>query len=404
MSVTQLHPDEPPERPQPNNLQAERSLLGAILLSRHAVEEASENVSAGDFYLPAHGDVFAAVVALLNAGEPTDPTSVHEHLRRTGSSVMLADLLEFQRETPVTTSAGRYARIIAEHAALRRTIAACRTAMEAAYALADVDQVVGGLRVDLDAVDMPLGSEPAGVWLSGDLAQQASEPQPWVIPGLLRRQWRALFVSGEGSGKSVLLAQLAHMAACGTHPLSLRSMPACRSTLMVDLENSDDVVVGRVSETSPGDCWVWHRPEGIDLRTRRDRSAFEALIAKRRPELVCMGPLYKAYTRTSKESDEQVAVEVQQVLDRLRIRYGFALVLEHHAGHGESGARREMRPYGSSLWLRWPEFGIGLKRDPDRKGSLKLGRFRGDRVKAEWPERIDQDGNGGWIGRWNEGF
>ena len=70
-------------RVPPHNLEAEESLLGAMLLSRDAITAAVEaRVDATDFYKPAHGHVFEAVMALYGQGEPVDPVTVAEQLRR----------------------------------------------------------------------------------------------------------------------------------------------------------------------------------------------------------------------------------------------------------------------------------------------------------------------------------
>src|SRR5262245_43916675 len=74
-------------RVPPNNLEAEESLLGAMLLSRDAIASAVEIVHTADFYKPAHGHVFDAITSLWSAGEPIDPVTVAEELRR-------ADLLD----------------------------------------------------------------------------------------------------------------------------------------------------------------------------------------------------------------------------------------------------------------------------------------------------------------------
>ena len=83
--------DEPrPSRPQgagrvpPHNLQAEESLLGAMLLSKDAIAVASEVLDAENFYKPAHGHIFEAITSLSAAGEPADPVTVAEELRRAG--------------------------------------------------------------------------------------------------------------------------------------------------------------------------------------------------------------------------------------------------------------------------------------------------------------------------------
>jgi replicative DNA helicase len=128
-------------RVPPYNLEAEESLLGAMLLSRDAIVAASEmGVSADDFYKPAHAHVFDAITSLYSAGEPADPVTVAEELRRAG---LLPDvggpglLVSLQVRTPATSSAARYARIVSEHALLRRLIAVAGEIAEMGYRVPD---------------------------------------------------------------------------------------------------------------------------------------------------------------------------------------------------------------------------------------------------------------------------
>ena len=127
----------PVGRVPPHNLEAEESLLGAMLLSRDAITAAVEaRVDAADFYKPAHGHVYEAIQSLYGQGEPVDPVTVAEELRR-------ADLLEFvggrpallqiQAATPASANAGHYARIVGELALLRRLIAVAGDISEMGY-------------------------------------------------------------------------------------------------------------------------------------------------------------------------------------------------------------------------------------------------------------------------------
>ena len=126
------------DRVPPHDLQAEESLLGAMLLSRDAIASAVERCKADDFYRPAHGHVFEAICALYAQGEPADPVTVADELRR-------ADLLEaaggpgnlvaLQANTPAITNAARYARIVEEHALLRRLIGVASEIAEMGYSL-----------------------------------------------------------------------------------------------------------------------------------------------------------------------------------------------------------------------------------------------------------------------------
>jgi replicative DNA helicase len=125
-------------RVPPNNLQAEESVLGAMLLSRDAVAAAAEVVAAGDFYKPAHGHVFEAITTLVARGEPVDPVTVADELRRADLLDAIGGpqaLLSLQANTPATSNAGRYARIVEEHALLRRLIGVGSEIAELGYGL-----------------------------------------------------------------------------------------------------------------------------------------------------------------------------------------------------------------------------------------------------------------------------
>jgi replicative DNA helicase len=119
---------------------AEESLLGAMLLSRDAIAAAVEIVTADDFYKPAHGHIFDAITSLFAAGEPADPVTVAEELRRAGLLDNIggpATLVTIQAATPATTSAARYARIVEEHALLRRLIGVAGEIAELGYDVPD---------------------------------------------------------------------------------------------------------------------------------------------------------------------------------------------------------------------------------------------------------------------------
>ena len=126
------------ERVPPHDLQAEESLLGAMLLSRDAISSAVELCRTEDFYRPAHGHIFEAICSLYAQGEPADPVTVADELRR-------ADLLEaaggggnlvaLQANTPAIANAARYAHIVEEHALLRRLIGVASEIAEMGYSL-----------------------------------------------------------------------------------------------------------------------------------------------------------------------------------------------------------------------------------------------------------------------------
>ncbi len=127
-------------RVPPHNLEAEESLLGAMLLSRDAIADAVETARSEHFYRPAHAHIFDAISSLYAAGDPADPVTVAEELDHAGviESVGGIDaLLALQVNTPAISSASKYASIVAERYTLRRLIAVGGEIAEMGYSLPD---------------------------------------------------------------------------------------------------------------------------------------------------------------------------------------------------------------------------------------------------------------------------
>ena len=125
-------------RVPPHDLQAEESLLGAMMLSAEAIASAAGVVTASDFYKPAHGHVYDAVHTLYASGQPADSVTVADELRRAGLLDAIggpAVLAQIMSSTPATTNAGRYARIVEEYALLRRLIGVAGEISELGYSV-----------------------------------------------------------------------------------------------------------------------------------------------------------------------------------------------------------------------------------------------------------------------------
>lgn len=123
-------------RVPPNNLRAEESVLGAMLLSREAIADVVEILEPDHFYKPAHGHIFDAVMSLYSAGEPVDAVTVADELKRAGLLEEVggpAVLLDFQATTPAISNASHYAKLVEEHALLRRLIYVSNEIAEMAY-------------------------------------------------------------------------------------------------------------------------------------------------------------------------------------------------------------------------------------------------------------------------------
>jgi len=137
------------DRQPPQDLQAEQSMLGGMLLSKDAIADVVEVLRGGDFYRPAHQLIYDIVLDLYGRGEPADPVTVSAELTRSGQLARVGGtpyLHTLISSVPTAANAGYYAQIVAERAVLRRLIEAGTRIVQLGYGAAqdagDIDDVV----------------------------------------------------------------------------------------------------------------------------------------------------------------------------------------------------------------------------------------------------------------------
>ena len=113
------------KRVMPHSIEAEQSVIGAMLMDRDAILSASEIISGQDFYQSAYGVVFDAVVEMFNEGRPVDLITLKERLKEKDVPPEIASL-EFMREllniTSTSANVRYYAEIVSDKAMMRRLI------------------------------------------------------------------------------------------------------------------------------------------------------------------------------------------------------------------------------------------------------------------------------------------
>jgi len=129
MTITDHRPTTSPVAPHqvpPHNPAAESSLLGAMILTRAAIDDAIEIVSTEHFYDPANQRIFEAISDMHAAGEAVDTMTLASKLATRGHQTDTVPLLELQAMTPVATNAAGYAKLVYNAAVHRRLIATGR--------------------------------------------------------------------------------------------------------------------------------------------------------------------------------------------------------------------------------------------------------------------------------------
>ncbi len=145
------------DRLPPQNLEAEQSVLGSMLLSKDAMADVIESVRGDDFYKPAHETIFDVATKLYNSGDPVDALTVAAELQRSnelgrvGGAEYLHTLIAM---VPSAASAGYYGRLVREQSILRRLVEAGTRIAAMGYDSegAEVDVVVDGAQAEIFSV------------------------------------------------------------------------------------------------------------------------------------------------------------------------------------------------------------------------------------------------------------
>ena len=149
----------------PHNLEAERSALGIMLLSKDKINTAMEIVRADDFYKEAHGMIYQAIQNLYNNGSPVDLITTVEELRRLGQLDAIggtAYLAQLSSEFTTTSNIEYYLRLIKDKATLRALIDKSSETIDAAYDDAEATSTIVEL-AEKNIFDITQGAYTSGL-------------------------------------------------------------------------------------------------------------------------------------------------------------------------------------------------------------------------------------------------
>jgi len=134
------------QRIPPNNIEAEQSVLGAMLLDKEAISTATEYISGDDFYREAHKEIFEAIVDIYNRGEPVDLITLTEKLKTrntleaVGGITFLTNLMD---AVPTTHNVKYYAKIVEDKSLLRKLIKSSNEIIQKSYqAEEDIGEII----------------------------------------------------------------------------------------------------------------------------------------------------------------------------------------------------------------------------------------------------------------------
>ena len=256
----------------------------------------------------------------------------------------------------------------------------------------------GNVILDLGATTQ---ARPTGrlVKWSDFVNEEVDDSYDWLIPDVLERGERVMVVAAEGVGKTMLGRQVALCSAAGINPFTYERMKPI-TTLMVDLENPQRIIKRTSQDIERkaqhyGWCedpqsFLLSKADGLDLLKSSDREYLEENIEAIKPDLILLGPVYKSFVDPGGRTSEAIAIEVAKYFDSLREWFNCAMWFEHHAPLGNALSSRDLRPFGSAVWSRWPEFGLSLQPDPTASSGYvyEVKHFRGARDQRKFPTKM----------------
>ncbi|MDK7750373.1 replicative DNA helicase [Brevibacterium sp. UMB10442] len=150
-------------RTPPQDLDAETSVLGSMMLSKDAIADVVENLRGEDFYKPAHETIYDVILDLYASGEPADAVTVSNALSKSGDLARIggaAYLHTLIQSVPTSANAIFYAEIVRELALLRRLVTAGTRIVQMGYdAQGDTDDLINRAQSEIYQVTERRSSE-----------------------------------------------------------------------------------------------------------------------------------------------------------------------------------------------------------------------------------------------------
>jgi len=356
------------DRPLPHNVDAERGMLGAILLDNSALNAAIELLKPEDFFLESHRRVFRCMVAMDEGGQPIDLLTLASELERrgdleaVGGSPYVSQLID---GVPRLTNVEHYAQLVRQASLLRSYAHAGEAIRLAALQQgAEPEKILGSLRELLDRGVVATKRRLRAV-SAEELLQMNVPPREMILNPILPTQGLVMLYSKRGVGKTFIALAMAHAVATGGRFLQW-SAPKARSVLYVDGELPATTLRERLAAVIAGaeptrigglkplrlitpDLQDYPLP---DLATREGQLLIEAHLDG--VELIILDNL-SALCRSGKENEGESWLPIQGWALRLRQR-GISVLFEHHAGKGgaQRGTSRREDVLDTVIVLRHP--------------------------------------------------
>lgn len=355
------HPIE--GRPKPCDLKAEQAILSAVLCSFDRAEQAKlmgelvPLLAPSHFYGPQHQSIWTAMLSIHGELRPIDivtlraTLSASGQLDRAGGVRYLAQLFD---EVPATAYPLEYARIVVQHARVRRTIAVLEMQAAMGYALSEGEAQEYLARVDANVREAVQAQDDCGFrLLSGDAILDRLDPIKWVCPDLCLGPGRPTLVAGYGYSLKTFALQAMAVAVATGRPIWGEFRCVQGRVLHLDYEQGEyatrmryqrlafglGIDPGEIAETLSLACFP-----GVYLTTAGIEDTFARLCDG---FVLCVIDSFRAASPGVDENDSGVRIYLD-ILTRVSERTGCSFIVIHHAGKDQPDRDSRQVARGSS--------------------------------------------------------
>lgn len=386
----------------PANIDAERTILGAILLDNAALKETLGRISADDLALDSHRRILARMTELHDAGHAVDIVTLahmldrHREVAAVGGVAYLASLTEGLPRRPVIEE---YLKIVKDKSLARRLmVIASATLAEAAGGATTALEIIDTLAAQIAGLNSEITwRDPSSVLVNAiDFACEQPLAVDWLVEGVIQRNGNGIIAADGKVGKSLLAIHLCLHLAGGTDWMGLR-VPRPVSCALISREDDPGETARRIASFVAGCAyglklrdiderlWLNTRAQTATLSLENKREVTEIIEAlKQRKVEFAVFDVFRSLW-TGNENDAQETGKVLEVLRRIQREAGCACALLHHLRKSGDSGNIFGNIRGSTALRGWQEWGFGIVvLNPDDEPSAQVRAIRFE-TKAAMP-------------------
>jgi hypothetical protein len=370
----------------PANRDAERLVLGAIVLDNNAYVQAAQSLSPDDFSLDSHRRLYQCMAGMVAANMPIDTVTLHDELGRRnelqtiGGAAYLCSLTDGAVRR---SSIAHYVQIVKEKAQLRRIIHLADAAITRAMEGNPSTEIAGGLlqsALDIEAQSQKGRNRklfvPASTFVS-----QAPEQIDWLVEGVIERGANGFFSAVPKGGKSWAAVDLALSLALGCDWLGFKVPEAVRVAL-ISREDNPSLTAWRIRhlfqrKSSPApalietNLYVNSRRESAELMLDNPEQMAELLAA-----LKLLKPRFAIFDvfnvlHSADENDNQEMRTILRQLSTIQAEIECGIGVIHHYNKADQGSMTQ-RLRGSSAIAGWAEWLVGISMADEESKTRRM--------------------------------